>query len=493
MTKKAYFLIFLLSFFLFNCQSSNYQKLIEETVTEEYCTEVINNIVGLLKEGYVYLDFYKSPIKPKADESYSIEALDLVKELEDIPRKNRKFYDFIRDIQKIIRKTGDGHLSFVPEKSPGGIELGLFTFSLPFLFDVVDELDNEGNLKETYLIITEKEFIQEGENETDIKENSLLSEYAEYYNKKIKSINGENPFTFIYNLFKDYKFFHSPQADYIRTLSKLSDINIMLYPFLKEELSNINIIFENDEELAIDYFLHSMDDLEPPGLKEYYLKKIKFNIINNLPIQSLDSIQEEFIHQNDTNYKKRRRLDDIYWDFEDNEGIIKCKVDYENKKNVLYQNSFYPKDYNNFEDVMKQCLYAFYSNKYEIIVIQSQNTGGIHSLCSQMKQYLRPKIFDFLPGSQKDTDLNYESLLDKYLIYETCEPFDREKLYRGRSDDYGNGVIHNRTKDFNLYNIYDRNDYKKMVDYYYPQVILKNLLKLLFLKMDSVLVAKVFL
>ena len=195
------------------------------------------------------------------------------------------------------------------------LKLGLFAFSLPFLFDVVDELDNEGNLKETYLIITEKEFIQEGENETDIEENSLLSEYAEYYNKKIKSINGENPFTFIYNLFKDYKFSHSPQADYIHTLSTLSDINIMLYPFLKEELSNINIIFENDEELAMDCFFLSMDDLEPPGLTEYYLKKIKFNIINNLPIQNLDSIQEEFIHQNDTNYKKRRRLDDIYWDF----------------------------------------------------------------------------------------------------------------------------------------------------------------------------------
>ena len=55
---------------------------------------------------------------------------------------------------------------------------------------------------------------------------------------------------------------------------------------------------------------------------------------------------------------------------------------------------------------MKQCLYAFYSNKYEIIVIQSQNSGGIHSLCSQMTQYLRPKIFAFLPSSQKDTDLN---------------------------------------------------------------------------------------
>ena len=156
MEKKLFFLIFLLSLVLFHCQNTIYQKMIEETVTEEYCTEVINNVIALLKEGYVYLDFYKSPIKPKANESYSIEAINLVSELEAIPWKNRKFYEFIRDIIKIVRKTGDGHLKFYPEKSPGGINLGLCIFSLPFKFDVVDELDNEDYLKETYLVITEK-------------------------------------------------------------------------------------------------------------------------------------------------------------------------------------------------------------------------------------------------------------------------------------------------------------------------------------------------
>ena len=52
----------------------------------EYCTDVISNINNLLEEGYVYLEFYKSPIKPKGSESYDIEALDLIKELEAIPK-----------------------------------------------------------------------------------------------------------------------------------------------------------------------------------------------------------------------------------------------------------------------------------------------------------------------------------------------------------------------------------------------------------------------
>ena len=404
MEKKLFFLIFLLSLVLFHCQNTIYQKMIEETVTEEYCTEVINNVIALLKEGYVYLDFYKSPIKPKANESYSIEAINLVSELEAIPRKNRKFYEFIRDIIKIVRKTGDGHLKFYPEKSPGGINLGLCIFSLPFKFDVVDELDNEDYLKETYLVITEKKNISNNE------ENNSSTEYAKYYNKKIKSINGEDPFTFIVNILKDYNLTHNPQSDYTYISNSINEINIMELPLLKEELSNITIIFENDEKITVDYSMPSVDDSKLSGLKEYYLKKIKFNINNNLPIPSLVSIQEEFMHKNDSNYKKRRKLEDNIWNLEDEEGTIKCKVDEEDKKNVLYQNSFSPENVNNFQVVMYQCIQAFYSNKYEIIIIQSHNSGGYSILCNPMTQFFRPKIYEFIPHSQKDTDLNYEFL-----------------------------------------------------------------------------------
>jgi len=62
------------------------------------------------------------------------------------------------------------------------------------------------------------------------------------------------------------------------------------------------------------------------------LKKVNFNIINNIPIQSLESIKKEFKHQNDSNYKKGRKLNDIDWDYSNKGGDIKCKIVHENKK-----------------------------------------------------------------------------------------------------------------------------------------------------------------
>ena len=366
--------------------------------------------------------------------------------------------------------------------------MGLCIFSLPFQFDIIDELDNEGNLKETYLTIREKENEKENEEENDNedgeedekgkenedekgkenedeKENekrSLSSEYEKYYNKKIKSINGEYPFTFINNLFKDYKLAYSPQSHYVLSIHLASEINLIQYPLLKEELSDIKIIFENDEELTIDYSITSEKDFETTKLSEYYLKKVNFNIINNIPIQSLESIKKEFKHQNDSNYKKRRKLNDIDWDYSNKGGDIKCKIDHENKKNVLYQSSF--NGYYDYKDIMEKCVEEFYSNEYEIIVIYSQNTGGFANLCIPLTQYFLPKISDSIPFSQKDTDLNYEYLEMAALIHETCLPFDREKLYRGKVDDYGNGVIHNRTAEFNMYNKYERKYYEKKIN-----------------------------
>ena len=81
-----------------------------------------------------------------------------------------------------------------------------------------------------------------------------------------------------------------------------------------------------------------------------------------------------------------------------------------------------------------------------------------------MTQYFRPKIFNSLPFSHKDTDLNYEYFERGSLIYENCILSDREQLNRGKADDYGNGVIHNRTTEFNMFNIYKRKYYERNVD-----------------------------
>ena len=78
MNNKAIFIIFLIVPVL-SQYDDIYEELINIEASEEYCTEVISNITKLLEEGYIFLDFYKSPLKPKGDESYDIDPLDLIK------------------------------------------------------------------------------------------------------------------------------------------------------------------------------------------------------------------------------------------------------------------------------------------------------------------------------------------------------------------------------------------------------------------------------
>ena len=69
------------------------KDLFNQTVSEEYCANVIGNMTALIKEGYVYLDFLKAPKQPEGKEDY-IPKVDLIEELESINKSNRTFFDF---------------------------------------------------------------------------------------------------------------------------------------------------------------------------------------------------------------------------------------------------------------------------------------------------------------------------------------------------------------------------------------------------------------
>ena len=75
-------------------------------ISENNCSIVIDSLVELFKEGYVYTDIKKNP--PNKD---YFGATDIIKELKNIPIENRKYYDFFRDIKRIFGKIKDGHLA----------------------------------------------------------------------------------------------------------------------------------------------------------------------------------------------------------------------------------------------------------------------------------------------------------------------------------------------------------------------------------------------
>ena len=457
MLKRLYFLLLVIDLIL----GDEYDELIKETVTEEYCNNVISNITKLIEEGYIFSDFLKAPIQPKEKESYSINKVDLINELENISRVNRTYYDFIRDIYTIIRKTKDGHLNFVAKQTPNNKNLERYHFFLPFQFKVVDEFDENYDVSDTYLTIEPLYTLQ-----LDIDDSS----FEEYYDKPIISINDMDPFQFIeeFPINKKFPFCHSLQCNYIHILENIGVINIEEYPFIKEELPSLTITFEDGEEITVNYEFTNLDLNNKLHL--FYLEKKKYNIKHKIPLPSFKKVVKEFEIKNKLNYKKQRNMDDYddfsfddnNWDYSVKDETIKCKIDKENEVNVLYQNSFYPEDYDNYEDIMFKCLSEFYSNDYKLIIIESKNNGGYSELCVPFTQYIRPKELNTVLCSEKATSLSYEYLIkgDENLNSETCTPYSStNELNRNKADIYKDGnteVIHNRTNEYELYSIYSK-------------------------------------
>ena len=431
----------------------DYEELINEQVTEQYCNDVISNYTKLLNETYIYEDILKAPIQPKKNESYYINKLDLLNELENISKTNRTFYDFIRDIYTIIRKTKDGHLRFYARTSPNNKSLSHYSFILPFNFEVKNNFDENGNVNDTYLTI-------KGSNLSSYYQNYSSLLISDYLGKKIISINDNDPFKFIEESPINTKFLncHSLQSNYIVSLDEMTTLNLLRYPFKKEELPFIKFKFE-EGELNVNYEFIKFNNNNK--LHQFYLEKIKNNINNNMPLPSFKEVEREFQHKKKLNYNKEGSIK-IDWDYSNIDGNIKCKIDKENKINVFYQNSFNPDNFGDYENTMFKCLSEVYSNKYEIIVIEDRNVGGDFALCFPFTQYLRPKILKTLLSTQKDTELNYESLIfgNENLNYETCIPYSsRNELNRNKVDIYKDGdkeIIHNITKEFELYSIYSK-------------------------------------
>ena len=92
-------IIFILSIILFQVRNvfeeqkdERYEKIIKEKIFEEYYNEVIENLVSIIDEIYVYNDFLKAPKQPEGYENY-IPKIDLIQGLKNINTKDASFFD----------------------------------------------------------------------------------------------------------------------------------------------------------------------------------------------------------------------------------------------------------------------------------------------------------------------------------------------------------------------------------------------------------------
>ena len=429
-----------------------YEQLIQEKVSEQYCKDLIGNISSILKEGYVYLDFIKSPIQPKGHEDY-IPTVDLIKELNEINTTNRTFYDFYREVEEILEKSRDGHLSFYSKKTPNNFDLASTYFCIPFTYYVHEIFDENQEVKEVYLSIEPIDSCKEGFSEEVINRINNLK------GKKIISINDLEPYDYLEKMGKKGMVVHSPQARYIVLLFMyISNFYPNRHPFKKEELKLIIKFDGENEVLNIEYHFQQKK-FSSPEFKAFFLSEQEKYTKMNIPFPNSEEIELKYKIKKGLISKNVLKDGDKFWDLQNKEGIIKCKIDNDNQLNVLYQRSFYPEDFDDYNNIMYQCFSKFYSNDYKVIVIEDQNSGGYTELSIPATRFTRPKINKPTRCSSRATNLKYEDFFknDENINPETCLAYtEKDNILDGTEDKYSQDVTHKKTKYYENLNIFEK-------------------------------------
>ena len=142
----------------------------------------------------------------------------------------------------------DLHLRMNGAVSPNGYDLGLFTFCLPFTFRI------EGNNPSDAKIYIDKSKCFSFYNE---EERAFIEKHIGKY---VKKINKTDPFEYIQNFGNKFRACYNKHSTFTMNIN-LKDFPIQKYPLTSQELSNIEFIFEGEEEdaqdsIILDYYLY---------------------------------------------------------------------------------------------------------------------------------------------------------------------------------------------------------------------------------------------
>ena len=253
--------------------NEEFDQLLAEKVSEEYCSDVISNLTALLNDGYVFLDFLKAPIQPNGKEDYIIKV-DLISELNKINKTDRAFYDFYADIQNVLNKARDGHLSVTVSETPNHFPLDTYHFCLPFYYTIQEIFDESKKVINKYLTIESSYCMFCTCDEAMIKKTVSLR------GKKILSINSLDPYEYFEEMSKKGYITHSSQGKFIDMLDNFASLSPDYYPLKKKDLQ-VSIKFEGvEEEFVVEYNFEEKYFFSQE-FKEYYLteKKIILKIV----------------------------------------------------------------------------------------------------------------------------------------------------------------------------------------------------------------------
>ena len=440
--------------------------------SEEKCKIAIDSLIKLFNEGYIYTDIKKNP--PNIE---YFGATDIIEDLNNIKVRDRKYYDFFRDIKRILGKIKDGHLNIAAMTSPNGYNLQMMSMCLPFSFYI------EGKSLDEAKIYIKKfdtcfEFF-----------NSEQQEFIKNHEGKyLKSINNTDPFNYIQNIQSEFNSFYNKHSTFTYSMRIAHQISIFSNPLSKEQFKNITFIFENDEKITLDYYLNNRQE-QLINNKEfmYFYNKEMSKQIKTFEAESILEIEKKY-YSIKNNINNLNENDTIEWQYSTLDGSgIKCRVDEKNKINVFVQTTFYFlfEEYNDAIEVVENCTELFYSNSYPITGIESYNGGGVCKLSFYFQELLQVKILPTPHYSVKLSNLMKEYVEsnisaittdpDMYqrINIETCKPFSKFGDMKEIIDDYGKGVTHKRSQYFGIFNSSDLKKHKKRREKYFEMNKLK--------------------
>ena len=432
-------------------------------ISEENCAVAIANLKKLFEEGYIYTDIKKNP--PNKD---YFGVVNITGELDKISIKDRKYYDFFRDIKRILGKIKDGHLNIAAYKSPNEYDMKKMSLCLPFKFGI-DATSREDA----------KIYISKFDDCFDFFSEDVKKFVTEHEGSILESINDKDPFDYIQNINLEFEPFYNEHSTFTRNMKTAHKINIFSNPLSEEQFSDLIFVFNDGSNITLSYYLfYNVEDFEDPEFTDFYNKE-RLKEVKLMDDKSILDIKREF--NQIKNNLKEDDYSEITWDYFTNDGNIKCRVDKDKELNVFTQNSFYyvNETYKEAIEVVENCTELFYSNNYPIVGIESYNGGGTCKLSYYFQTLLQARI---LPSPHYSTlkselmkeyveadipEIKYDPDMYQRIDISNCKPFEKFDDMKEIEDDYGEGVKHKRTQYFRVFNSSDLQEHKKVREKYF--------------------------
>jgi len=431
------------------------QKVLEcfkkTTYSEDFMDAIITSF-ATAKLIYPYVDIARNPpdkyFKP-VDYDEELEKL-----ADNLKKSGGSAYDVFRLVPSFIALFHDPHfsMSFTPVESEDSLFFAIY-FAFPFSWSsevvgssirvtlVPTPLTQRFNSDLYDLLVSKRD----------------SGEYA-------VTIDGKDAFEYLRDFDMEMNGQTSRQAKLCLSemITSGSMISMTAFPLDESDFGSHSIVFSDGSEATFNFFIVNANNLlserETP-FNPLTIKEVGFD-------ENYKPIDKEGMKRVLETPASPNRI-------RDNQLVICSASD---NLNVISVSSF-SVDEEQFLQELKGCVAAFDENDSPIAILFLGNGGGSDMLTQTMRKMLFPQYNNRLvkavrKSDESDATEDVLGIFSKYINWtNTCKPVDSYKEFYKKTvtDDFGNGVTHNRTEKY-YYEIMDK-------DMAYKYSLKKNLRK----------------